>query len=183
VFGPLLRGEKISLEPPSRDDGALRLGWFADLEVTRLYTSPGVPSLQQEEESYEGSARDENLVLWRIVLDGRAIGSAFIHDIDWLNRSARTGMVIGERAEWGKGFGSEVVRLRTVYAVDELNLVRLETSSIDVNIGMHRALERSGFRRIGLRRRRYIILGVYHDEYIFELLREEWEKERESCSE
>jgi RimJ/RimL family protein N-acetyltransferase len=177
-----LCGEKVCLEPPRREDGDLRLRWFADLEVTRLYTAPGVPSLRQEEESYDRAARDENLVLWRIALDGRAIGSAFIHDIDWLNRSALTGMMIGERSKWGKGSGSEVVRLRTAYAFEELNLARLETSSVDVNIGMHRALQRSGFRQIGLRQRRYHILGTYHDEYIFELLREEWEQERRPCS-
>jgi RimJ/RimL family protein N-acetyltransferase len=85
MFGPVLRGEKISLEPPHPEDGALRLRWFADLEVTRLYTKPGAS-------------------------------------------------------------------------------------------GMHRALERSGFRRIGTRQRRYVILGVYHDEHIFELLRQDWEK-------
>lgn len=183
MFGPVLRGEKISLEPPRPEDGALRLRWFADLEVTRLYTNPGVPSLHQEEESYERSARDEDVVLWRIALDGRAIGSAFIHNIDWLSRSARTGMIIGERSEWGKGYGSEVVRLRMAYAFEELNLLRLETASVDVNIGMHRALERSGFRRSGLQRRRHYILGVQHDAYIFELLREDWEKDHKPCSE
>jgi RimJ/RimL family protein N-acetyltransferase len=43
-----------------------------------------------------------------------------------------------------------------------------------VNIGMHRALERSGYRRIGIRRQKFWRNGQWHDEIIFELLRDEW---------
>ena len=174
MFGPVLTGERVRLEPPRHEDAATRCRWFADLEVTRLYTSPGVPSLQQEEESFERSARDESTVLWRVTVEGRLIGSAFLCNIDWLNRYAGSGMMIGERSEWGKGYGSEVVRLRTDFAFRELGLESLGTSSIDTNVGMRRALERSGYRQIGARHHRFLISGAWHDEYQFELLREEW---------
>src|SRR5438067_1321050 len=105
MLGPILRGEKISLEPPRPEDGVLRCAWFADLELSRWWTGPDVPSLKQEEESFERWARDESSVHWRIVLQGRTIGSTWLSAIDWRNRQAWQGMVIGERAEWGKGYG------------------------------------------------------------------------------
>jgi RimJ/RimL family protein N-acetyltransferase len=176
MLGPVLRGHKISLEPAQPEDALLRHRWFADLEVTRLYTSPGVPSLKQEEESFDRAARDDSAVLWRITLNGVAIGQCFLHQLDWMHRQTLTGTWIGERAHWRKGYGSESVRLRTDYALGELGLERIETSSIAANIGMHRALERSGFRRIGVRTHRYYYRGEWHDEYIFELLRDEWLK-------
>jgi RimJ/RimL family protein N-acetyltransferase len=93
-----------------------------------------------------------------------------------MHRQTLTGMWIGERTYWRKGYGSESVRLRTYYALGELGLERIETSSITANIGMHRAPERSGFHRVGVRTHRYYYRGEWHDEYIFELLRDEWLK-------
>lgn len=174
MLGPILRGEKISLEPPRPEDGVLRCAWFADLALSRWWTSPDVPSLQQEAESFERWARDEASVHWRIVLQERTIGSTWLSAIDWRNRQAWQGMVIGARAEWGKGYGSEAVRLRTAFAFEDLGLERLETSTLATNVGMQRALERSGFRRIGVRQRRYLVQGVWQDEWIFELLAAEW---------
>jgi RimJ/RimL family protein N-acetyltransferase len=174
MFGPIVQGERVTLAPPRREDAELRQRWFADLEVTRLYTSPSVPSLAAEDESYERASRDPATVLWRIVVDERTIGQCFLCEIEWPNRTAQSGMWIGERSEWGKGYGSEAVRLRTRFAFHELGLQRLETSSFACNIGMHRALERSGYRRIGERHMRYFAGGEWHDEIIFELLAKDW---------
>ncbi len=174
MLGPILRGETISLEPSRLEDGVLRCAWFADLELSRWWTGPSVPSLKQEEESYERWARDDSSVHWRIVLQGRTIGSSWLTAINWRHRQAWQGMVIGERTEWGKGYGSEAVRLRTAFAFADLGLERLETSSLATNVGMHRALERAGFRRIGVRQRRFFMQGAWQDEWIFELLAAEW---------
>jgi RimJ/RimL family protein N-acetyltransferase len=178
VFGPVLHGAVIALEPPRPEDSALRARWFADVEVARLYTSPGVPIEVEDQASAERAARDSSVVLWRIAHEGRAIGSCFLLGVDWKNRQALSGMMIGERSLWGRGFGTEAVRLRTGFAFEELGLERLETSSIDVNVGMHRALERSGYRRIARRSRRFFIEGSWHDELVFELLRQEWAEAR-----
>jgi RimJ/RimL family protein N-acetyltransferase len=43
---------------------------------------------------------------------------------------------------------------------------------------MHRALEKSGYRKIARRRRMYLTEGAWRDDYVFELLREEWEAEQ-----
>jgi RimJ/RimL family protein N-acetyltransferase len=181
MLGPTLCGAAVRLEPARLEDAAMRCGWFADLELSRWWTGPDVPSLKQEEESFEQAARDPAVVLWRITLDGRTIGSAWLSAIDWRNRQAWQGMVIGERAEWGKGYGSDVVRLRTAFAFEELGLERLETSCLAVNVGMQRALTRSGFRKIGVRQHRFFLQGAWHDEWLYELLRSEW-RERQAAS-
>src|SRR5207302_5954338 len=111
---------------------------------------------------------------------GKTIGSTAIHDIEWINRTATTGTVIGDRSEWGKGIGTESVRLRTAYAFQELGLERLETESLAENTPMHRCLEKSGYRQIGVRQRSIYKGGGWHDRYIFELLRDEWEALKQS---
>jgi RimJ/RimL family protein N-acetyltransferase len=49
--------------------------------------------------------------------------------IYWRSRSARTGLILGDRSAWGKGYGSEVVQLRALYAFRELGVERLEADS------------------------------------------------------
>jgi ribosomal-protein-alanine N-acetyltransferase len=182
VLGPILRGEHISLEPLRIEDIDLFCSWFADTELTRFLLKRFVPSYEREEEWLRGAASDRNTVHWGIVRDGRTIGTTALHNIDWINRHATTGTIIGDRSVWGRGYGSESVRLRTGYAFGELGLERLETQSAADNIGMHRALERSGYQRIATRRRYMYSGGAWHDTYIFELLREEWEARQEAPS-
>ncbi|MGI8826555.1 MAG: GNAT family N-acetyltransferase [Chloroflexota bacterium] len=178
MYGPILRGQSISLEPPRREDIPLYLAWFADTQVTRTLLARFVPGEKQEEEWLERAASGEAQVFWRIVLQGRTIGGTGLHDIDWINRHASSGMFIGERAEWGKGYASETVALRTAYAFEELGLERLESESLVNNLAMHRALQKSGYREIG-RRRRYIYRnGQWNDAFVFEVLRDEWEAAR-----
>jgi RimJ/RimL family protein N-acetyltransferase len=174
VFGPILRGESISLEPPQPEYLDTYRGWLADLDVTRYLLVRFPPSEKQEEEWYERQASSEATAIWAIVLEGRPIGSTGLHNIDWINRHASSGMLIGDRSQWGKGYASQAVALRTAFAFRELGLERLETESFAVNAPMHRALEKSGYRKIGLKRRYAYRGGVWHDAYIFELLRDEW---------
>jgi RimJ/RimL family protein N-acetyltransferase len=169
-----VRGEIVTLEPARLEDGPQRLRWLAEPEVTRHFGAPGVLSPKQDEEWFDRTARDETVYLWRIVLNSEYIGEATLHSIEAMHRHARSGLWIGDRTQWGKGIATEVVRLRTGFALGEMGLERLETCSISENVGMHRALERSGFRKIGVRTRAWWYSGTWHDEYIFELLRDEW---------
>lgn len=174
MFGPVLRGSAIDLEPPRPEDSAERVRWFADHDAVRYFTSPGVPVEADDRASAERAARDPAVVLWRVALDGRAIGSCFLSHIDWRNRHADSGTIIGHRSLWGRGYATEAVRLRTRFAFEELGLERLESSSVAENVGMHRALERSGYRKVARRTRQFFNGGRWHDEYVFELLREDW---------
>lgn len=178
MFGPMLQGQKVRLEPTRQEFLPLFIRWFADTAVTRYLLLRCPLTLKQEEEWFDSTARNRDAVHWTICVDQRPIGVTGIHDIDWIHRGAVTGTIIGERAEWGKGFASEAVSLRTAFAFDELNLERLETHSLGPNAGMHKALERSGYRRIGTRTRSMFREGQWHDTFLFELLRADWRPRR-----
>ena len=174
MFGPILHGEGMSLEPPRLEYLDTYLSWLANLDVTRYLLIRFPPSQKQEEEWYQRMAGSEVDVLWAIVVGGQAIGSTGLHNLDWINRHAASGLLIGEPSQWGKGYASQVVALRTAYAFQELGLERLETESFAVNMPMHRALEKAGYQKVGLRRHHIYRGGGWHDTYIFELLRDEW---------
>lgn len=180
MLGPVLRGDKLSLEPASLDDLPLFCAWFANVEVTRYLIMRFPPSLQMEEEWFKRTAESADTVYWVMKVDGRTVGSSALHAIDWMNRHATTGTIIGDPADWGQGYASEATHLRTAFAFQELGLERLETESYAGNTGMHRALERSGYRSIGRRRKQQWAGGQWHDTLLFELLRDDWLQPGES---
>jgi ribosomal-protein-alanine N-acetyltransferase len=182
VLGPILDGERVRLEPPQPEYLAAYQRWFADMEVTRymLYRFPF--TLRAEEEWLEQTGKDPNQVLWAITLkhNGRVIGNTAIERIDWRNRRGESGTVIGEKDEWGKGYAGEAMRLRTRYAFRELGLESVTTLVVLPNDASRRGLEKAGYRQCGMRRRYYFIDGRWHDAWLGEIMRDEWEATQET---
>lgn len=61
------------------------------------------------------------------------IGISSIINIDWRNRHAWHGLVIGDSSHRGKGYGVDAIMATMRYAFDELNLERLDGSMIEYN--------------------------------------------------
>jgi len=51
-------------------------------------------------------------------------GVAF-HAINWLNRSAGLGITIGDKSFWGRGYGTDAMRIMMRLGFDKMNLHRL----------------------------------------------------------
>jgi RimJ/RimL family protein N-acetyltransferase len=135
-----------------------------------------MPLNRMQEEAYvERMSQSKNDVVW-IVLDENesVIGVSGLHGIDWINRNAKTGTVIGERSVWRKGYGSEVMATRTRWAFEELGLHRLQSECYVENVASRRCLEKAGYKLMGTARRRMWRNGAWHDLYLFDMLDEDW---------
>jgi len=121
-----------------------------------------------------GESKDD--VWWFLEVEGKPIGATGIHGINWLDANGTTGIVIGEKALWGKGYATEAMRLRTRYAFRELNLHKLMTEVDAGNEASRKALERNGYRTVGIRREQSFREGKWHDRWLGEVLRADWEK-------
>jgi len=182
MFGPILQGEHIRLVPLTPEMLPVYVQWFSDTEVTRYMGRPFPPTLAQEHEWFERVTKSDTDLLWAIMAEDRHIGSTGIHDIQWRSRRAITGNLIGDKSAWGKGYGSEAVRLRTRYAFQELGLEKLETEVFMENAGSRRCLEKSGYRQYGVRRRHEFRDGRWHDFWIADILRDEWVAAQEAAA-
>lgn len=177
MFGPVLRGEKVTLRPPGEGDAAKVIEWFADMEVTRYLNLVFPPSIQQEEDFLKRIGESKNDVWWAIEAEGRTIGATGIHAIDWINANAATGTIIGDKSCWRKGYGSEAMALRTEYAFRQLNLHKLKSSAFMENEPSKRALQKAGYREVGVFREDFWREGKWHDHWEAEVLRADWEKQ------
>jgi len=172
---PGIRGPRVRLVPFEREyiDHVLR--WFNDPEVTR-YTKRVMPLTRLAEEKYvERMAESKDDVVWTVFDENESpIGVSGIHRIDWMNRSGRTGTVIGERSVWGKGYGAEIMVVRTGWAFEELGLHRLQSECYADNLASRRCLEKAGYKLFGTARKRMWRRGAWHDLHFLEILEEEW---------
>lgn len=146
------------------------------MEVTRYLGRRMAVALYYEVDMLKKLGESDHDVWWVIEAEGEAIGATGIHGIDWLNAHGTTGIVIGEKKHWGKGYATEVMRLRTHYAFRELNLHKLLSEVFVANEASRRALEKNGYRTIGTSRDHFFTLGEWHDIWLGEVLREDWER-------
>jgi len=178
VFGPVLKGAKVTLRPPDETDPKRFIEWFADAEVTRYLGTAFPLSLQAEEEAIKKLGEAKETVWWVVEAEGKAIGATGIHRIDWINAHATTGTVIGDKSCWRKGYGSEAMALRTEYAFRQLNLHKLKSGAFMENEPSKRALQKAGYKQVGVYREDFWRDGKWHDHWECEVLRADWEKEQ-----
>jgi len=176
MYGPVIQGKLVRLRPPKPDDASPRMSWFEDLEATYFLGRRNPHSGEMEKEWLHPIARDPNSVVWVVEVDGRAVGTTLIREIDWRNGFGTTGTFIGDRSMWGKGIGRETMQLRTHYAFTQLPLRKLKTSYFDGNTASGRAQAAAGYREVGRHRADRFVDGQWVDEVMTEVLREEWLK-------
>ena len=179
MLGPILRGKLVTLRPPKPDETKVFIEWLADVEVTRYMLRRTPPALHEEEEFFKRIADSKDDVWWVIEVENRAVGATGIHAIDWICAHAVTGIMIGDRSYWRRGVATEAMQLRTAFAFRELNLHKLRTTAVVDNVGSRRALEKAGYRTVGFYREEHWSDGAWHDMWIGEVLRDEWDREHE----
>ncbi len=171
-----LRGEKVRLVPVDRAqhfDNSVR--WLNDPEVTRYMTLTAGVTIGMEEEWFQKVQKRDTDFVWAIHDErNRHIGFTGLHAIDWRHRRATSGTVIGEKDAWRRGYGVDVMRVRTKFAFETLNLHRLESEAYDGNVASQKALERVGYRREGIFRKRFWSEGRWHDAIRYAILDEEY---------
>jgi len=86
----------------------------------------------------------------------------------------RIGVGIGERDFWGKGYGTDMMKLALQYAFVELNMYRVSLGLHEYNPRALRSYEKVGFRMEGRTREDACHEGVFTDGLWMGILREEW---------
>jgi RimJ/RimL family protein N-acetyltransferase len=175
MLGPVLEGTLITLAPVEPTHLPDFVRWSRDRLGMRYLALSHPLTVADEERWYERVTTAADLVVWSILREGRHIGSTGLEGIDWRNRHATSGIWIGDTSEHGKGYGKEAMRLRTAYAFNELGLEKVMTQVFADNIASIRALERAGYRQCGMRRRHVFRDGRWLDQWLGEVLREEWQ--------
>lgn len=171
----------ILLRPVRKSDLEYLLKWMNDLEVNQ-YLNNHFPITEITEAKWIeelSTTRRNTDIVFVIEVEQKPIGICGLHRINLIDQNAGMGMAIGEKEYWEKGYGTESLKLLVDFAFRNLNLNSLSTGAIDFNERSIKMQEKVGFRREGIRRQRFSKNGEFHDEILFGLLREEWEKKKQ----
>jgi RimJ/RimL family protein N-acetyltransferase len=167
-------GKRLRLRAIERSDIPTFVRWFNDPEV-RHYLEMLMPMSQaQEERWFEAHLeRGDSHIFGIETLDGLLIGNIGLSDIDWRNRRAVLGIVIGEKEYWGKGYGTEAIMALLRFVFENMNLQRVDLKVFDYNQRAVRCYEKCGFKLEGRLRQAHFHDGEYHDELVMGILRNE----------
>ena len=152
--------------------------WINDSEIQQFLGRRHPMGRVQETEWLADQYKSETRYNLAIVLkDGdRHIGNCGFNAIDYVNRSAEFGILIGEKDAWQQGFGPEAARLIVQYGFEELNLHRIELEVFSLNPRARTAYEKVGFVLEGTKRESYFRHGTFHDTHVMSILESEWRK-------
>ncbi|MES0359979.1 MAG: GNAT family protein [Anaerolineales bacterium] len=181
---PLFQGELVHLIAPEPQLAAgLHSRWMRDSEFVRLLdTDPArLFSIDKNKEWFEKNLveeqkDDELFLLIRTLEEERTIGLIGLDGIRWTHGDAWIGIGLGEREYWGKGYGTDAMRILLCYAFEELNLHRLSLSVFEYNPRAIRSYEKVGFIIEGSARKFLNRDGQRYDMLFMGILREEWER-------
>ena len=178
----MIYAERIRLRHAEREDLPTFVRWLADPEIRRGINMHLPMSLAREELWFDEMIQ-RPVDMQTLVIEVQAgkkwglIGTCGFHNIDWKARSAELGILIGERKEWNKGYGTETMRLLLRQGFETLNLHRLFLRVYDHNKGAIRAYEKAGFVHEGRLRDAGFSDGKYKDTLLMSVLRSEWKSE------
>lgn len=170
-----LPGRSVTLRPLRPSDGVPLGRFLRDPAVTSMLP----PRVRRESgrefvERVLRERRREGGVTFAILAGGsdQVVGQVRLFNWSSLERSAEVGCWVGRRF-WGRGFGTEALRLVCRYAVEVLHLHRIDAVVVAGNERSERALARVGFRREGTSRRAARTAGGWKDARRYGLLRGE----------
>lgn len=127
-----------------------------------------------EQEASKGPHGD-NRMLAIETLDGDLVGSINSHSCDRRNGTFKYGVAIF-RAEWRKGYASEAVKILLRYFFYELRYEKVTAHIYAFNINSIRLQEQLGFKLEGKLRNMIFTNGIHYDEYVYGLLRSEFDE-------
>jgi RimJ/RimL family protein N-acetyltransferase len=173
----LLTGEKVRLAGITKDDLPLFTTWFSSLDLVHMVRdTAALPATLQDEEAWfeRQRKRDDYQFAIRTAADGTLIGSCGLMEIQWQARHALLGIAVGDPSYWGRGYGSDAVRVLLRYAFMELNLNRVALEVYAYNARAIAAYRKVGFNEEGRLRQALYRDGSYHDIVAMAVLRREW---------
>lgn len=134
-------------------------------------------SSEIESQWVENSIHSKDKMVLAVCLreDGRYIGNVMLQNIDWINRTGRVPVMIGDKNEWNKGYATEARMMMLKFAFEERGLHRIDAYILENNISSIKLHEKCGFKVEGMLRKSVFKNGQYYNQVVMGLLKEDFD--------
>src|SRR5262245_9020231 len=116
----------------------------------------------------------EGRVLAVLSRDKSLIGLVAVGNFHEFNRTASIMVLIGDRSEWNRGYGSDAVRTVTAFVFHDLNLNSLEATIPEFNARALKMFQKVGYQVEGTLRNRFFGRGRYWNLVVTSAVRDDW---------
>ena len=177
IYDVPLEGKLVRLRPLGEQDVPLLFRWYSDPDVRHwsylTEDPPGLATLDAHRERFELIRDDPAQLLWCIeTTEGLPLGDLALQEIQPLQKRADLAVSIGEKSYWGRGYGSDAIRLALRFAFDELDCRRVTLLVDRDNARAIRAYEKCGFVQEGVLREHRLRYGEPVDMVAMAVLRD-----------
>lgn len=172
-----LDGTLVSLRPLDTANIELVISWLRNPAVNRYMLSGHEPIAYEDEVRwYEDMTGSETDLVLQIHdrASGKYLGNVGLHHIDLTHRGAELGIMIGDTAEWGRGYGRDAMVTLLRHAYGALGLHRVVLRCHPDNARGIAAYLAVGFTQVGHERDAVFIEGEWQDHLVFDLLEDEF---------
>jgi RimJ/RimL family protein N-acetyltransferase len=170
-----IEGRQVVLRDVQRADMENKVRWFNDPQVNKTLLLEDKLDLQRTLKWFDEHARDDSRKEFIVESkQGESIGITGLLHINRRHGTAECYCIIGEKAYWGKGIGTEVHKLLVDWGFKNLGLNKIWADIRAENIAIIKVIERLGFKVEGTLRQERIIDGKRIDVVRIGLLRDEF---------
>lgn len=174
-----LQGKKVILRPLEESD-AETLVVYANNPENRIYLTRSLPLNLESEKNwvnslYKNSKIDTNVVLG--VLEEKSktlIGVIGIHNINWVDRTATTGTLIGTKEFQEKGFGTDAKMTLLDYAFNTLNIRKVCSAATAFNKRSINYSLKCGYKIEGRLKNQFYKNGRYYDDVLLAIYKKDF---------
>ncbi len=169
-----LDGRKIYLRSPEKSDIPLFVRWINDERIRKFLTVRKPISTDKEEEIVKRFNTGNNVHLVICEKTKRIPVGSVSYEINWINRRAELGIMIGEVALQGKGYGEEAMRIFIDYGFKTLNMHKIVLEVYAFNERAVKLYGKLGFKTEGVFKEHSYKEGKYHDLLYMGLIDRDW---------
>jgi len=162
----MIEGKKIRIRAIEKTDIDEIMKWINDPEVMKNLLMRYPVSRYQEEKWIEKALDSDNPRNKTFAIEtkeGIYLGGIGLHAIDWENRNAEAGIVIGNKEYWNKGYGTDAMITLLDFAFNQMNFHRVYLRVFGYNLRGVKSYEKCGFKKEGVLRKDRYQNAEYHD--------------------
>jgi len=173
----MLGGKLVRLRAYKKEDMILAQKYVNDPE-TKILLQSSVPypyTIEDQGKWYENISALKDTYDFAIeTLNGVYLGSCGINSVDWKNSKVEVGMFIGDKPYWGRGYGTDTMKILLKFIFEQMNINRVGLSVFSYNERAIASYKKCGFIEEGIVREVIFCNGKYHDEVIMSVLKREY---------
>lgn len=175
-----IQGKMVTLRAIELSDLPLLAKWANSPEIWHWLGGWHFPYSTLSTENYIKNINNNNMTNHNFAIETEEhglIGTANLVNIDWKNRNAFHGMMLGDKDTRGKGYALDVVMAIMRYSFKELGLNRLDGDMIAYNErSIYFYMRKCGWQLEGRKKDWFYRNGQYYDKVICGITHQQYDE-------